>query len=383
MALSDRKLKLAKPRKSVYRLREGTSDPELKGFGVTVAPAGSKTFFMGYTSPVTGKRRQLNLGRYPALSLKVAREKARAARAVVDRGDDPALLETTADTITLGGSLELYARAKLDTYRTGRKTERDLKRDFFSLLEYPVTAVTSSMVAGIIDKKAQSAPVMANRLLGYAKPWFRWMAARGHIPESPIDRIEKPSSEKARERYLSAEEIKAVWRASDELGYPFGPMVKLLMLTGSRRDEVAGMQWDEFDFENRIWNLPADRAKTKTAVRIPLSQASVDILQSIPRMEGPYVFTTTGTSYVSGFSKMKKRLDQLSGVAEWRLHDYRRTMVTTMAELGIDATTADRCLNHSGAATMSTVLRVYQRSDMLEQRRRAIEAWAEHLTNIV
>ena len=104
---------------------------------------------------------------------------------------------------------------------------------------------------------------------------------------------------------------------------------------------------------------------------------------TLPEGDGPFLFTTTGTTAVSGFSRMKGKLDRLSGVDDWRLHDFRRTMVTAMVDMGIDATTADRCLNHTGAATMSTVQRVYQRSDLLDQRRHAMEAWALRLAGMV
>ena len=104
---------------------------------------------------------------------------------------------------------------------------------------------------------------------------------------------------------------------------------------------------------------------------------------TLPEGDGPFLFTTTGTTAVSGFSRMKGKLDRLSGVDDWRLHDFRRTMVTAMVDMGIDATTADRCLNHTGAATMSTVQRGYQRSDLLDQRRHAMEAWALRLAGMV
>jgi integrase len=383
MALSDRTIRNAKPRDSVYRIRDVSGDPELKGFGITVAPAGSKTFFLGYSSPTRGSRRQLNLGRYPATSLKDARQKARAARAAIALGNDPADEHGDTQSITLGEGLDLYARAKLDHQRTGRTTERDLRRDFASLLNLSAVTIVSPMVAKVIDEKSHTAPIMANRLHGYARPWFLWLAARGHIKGNPMDGIEKPVKERARERVLADQEASAIWIAADALGYPFGPLVRLLMLTGVRRQELSGMRQDEIDLGHRLWTVPAERSKTGAAIRIPLSEAAVAVLETIPVTDGPFLFTTTGTTAVSGFSRMKGKLDRVSGVDDWRLHDFRRTMVTAMVDLGIDATTADRCLNHTGAATMSTVQRVYQRSDLLDQRRHAMEAWALRLAGMV
>lgn len=383
MALTDRTLKNAKPKETVYRIRDVSTDPELKGFGVTIAPAGSKTFFLNYTSPVVGKRRQINLGRYPAVSLKDARQEARNARASIALGNDPADKQNDGPAISLATGLDLYARARLDHQRTGHTTERDLRRDFAPLLARPAMTVTTQMVAAIIDTKAQTAPTMANRLIGYAHPWFRWMITRGHIANNPVEGIEKPSKETARERSLTSDELTAVWKSTPGLGYPFGPFIKLLLLTGIRRNELAGMRRDEIDLDMKLWSIPASRSKTGTAINIPLSDAALDVLNDIPDASGPFVFSTTGKSPVSGFSRMKRKLDKLSGVADWRLHDFRRTMVSAMVDFGIDATTADRCLNHTGAATMSTVQRVYQRSDLLDQRRAAMEKWAKHIEDVV
>jgi integrase len=382
MSLTDRALKNAKPKPTVYRIRDASADPELKGLGVTIAPAGSKTFFLGFTSPATGKRRQINLGRYPATTLKDARQKARVARAVIAQGGDPADECDDVVAITLGEGLGMYARARLDHQRTGRTTERDLRRDFGPLLDRPVNTVTAPMIASLIDEKAETAPTMANRLVGYSGPWFRWMKTRGHVSTNPTEDIEKPAKERSRERTLSQDEVAAIWDAAPKLGYPFGPFVRLLMLTGVRREELAGMRHDEIDFDAGLWTVPAARSKTGVSIRIPLSRATVEVLQGVANTGSAFVFTTTGKAPVSGFSKMKKRLDGLSGITDWRLHDARRTMVSAMVDLGIDATTADRCLNHTGAATMSTVQRVYQRSDLLDQRRRAMDAWGERIEAI-
>jgi integrase len=114
-----------------------------------------------------------------------------------------------------------------------------------------------------------------------------------------------------------------------------------------------------------------------------LNHRTLEVLKQIPTTNSVFVFSTTGKAPVSGFSKMKKKLDRLSGISDWRLHDFRRTMVSAMVDLGIDATTADRCLNHTGASTMSTVQRIYQRSDLLDARRRAMDAWENWVTPLI
>src|SRR5205823_2959804 len=148
-----------------------------------------------------------------------------------------------------------------------------------------------------------------------------------------------------RDRVLSDDEIAAIWRASDGLGYPFAPFVRALLFTAQRREEVASMRWEQLDFATGLWTMPREATKGDRAHEVPLAPVIVELLTAQPKMivrdeagreaESPFVFTTTGRSPVSGFSKMKVALDQASRVSGWRLHDLRRTAATGMARLGI------------------------------------------------
>ena len=144
------------------------------------------------------------------------------------------------------------------------------------------------------------------------------------------------------------------------------------------------MKWSEIDLDTTTWAIPGARTKTGRPHVVHLSRPALAILTDLAkrRGEGDFVFTNTGTTPISGFSKAKARLDKIGGVSAWRLHDYRRTFVSHAADMGIDAIVADRVLNHSAAATMSVVQRVYQRSEMLDQRRHALEAWGARVLEI-
>jgi integrase len=346
---------------------------------------GSKTWSVITTGP-DGKKVRATLGPHPDLTVAKARDRASAIKLKIRDGYTPVAAKAAAkeaaaaadNGITLHEGLDMYAASRLKAQRTGYQTERDLRRDFDQMLDQKAPNVTTAMVATVIDEKAKTAPTMARRLLAYARPWFKWMMTRGHIPFNPCDGIEAPGTETPRERILAPDEVASVWKAAGELGYPFGPFIRVLMLTGQRREEVAGMRRAELNINSATWIVPAARSKTERAITVPLpDDAIIQITLSLKFATGDnLVFTTSGDKPISGFSKAKQRLDRLSGVTGWRLHDFRRTMVSSMAEMGVDPAVADRCINHQASATMSTVARIYQQSDLLERRRHATAAWA-------
>ena len=155
--------------------------------------------------------------------------------------------------------------------------------------------------------------------------------------------------------------------------------MRLLLLTAQRRDEVAAMRWSELSPDLAVWTVPKERAKNGRAHLVHLAPQARAVLAAVPRVKGrDLVFTTSGRAPVSGFAKAKERLDRLSGVRDWRLHDCRRTAVTWMAGAGFPPHVADRLLNHVEGAIRG-VAAVYQRGEFLPERRAALEAWAGHV----
>jgi integrase len=179
---------------------------------------------------------------------------------------------------------------------------------------------------------------------------------------------------------LDDDELAHVIRAARKIGGPYGHIVELLALTGQRREEVAGLQWGELDLARRVWTLPRSRTKNAKVHVVHLSEQSMAVLTRSDQ-QGPYVFSLLGTKPFQEFSRAKRRLDQLSGVTGWRLHDLRRTCVSGMARLGIAPHVADKILNHQ-AGTISGVAAVYQRHDFLAERRAALDLWAAHVDGV-
>jgi integrase len=187
--------------------------------------------------------------------------------------------------------------------------------------------------------------------------------------------------EVARDRVLDDFELAQVLLAARTIGGPYGGIVELLALTGQRREEVACLSWDEIDLAQKVWTIPKARTKNAKAHIVHLSAQALAALTRADR-NGPLVFTVTGTKSFQDFSHAKRRIDQLSGVTAWRLHDLRRTCVSGMARLGVAPHIADKILNHQ-AGTISGVAAVYQRHDFLAERRAALDAWGAHLDRIL
>jgi integrase len=165
------------------------------------------------------------------------------------------------------------------------------------------------------------------------------------------------------------------------MDYPYGPLGKLLLMTAQRLNEVAQMQWCEIDRDNALWVMSADRTKSGRETEVPLSSLALEILDDLPRFtQGDYIFTaTSGQRSVTGFSKMKTRADNLSGVTGWRLHDLRRTARTGLAEIGIPEIIAEMVMNH---APRNVLAKIYNRHEYAAEKRDALERWALRLREI-
>jgi integrase len=222
---------------------------------------------------------------------------------------------------------------------------------------------------------------MANQVLSGIRKFFNWSKERGWIIAAPTDAIKNPAKLSARDRILDTDEIKRIWNACDDLGWPFGSAFRLMLLTGQRRNEVAQMQWQHLNSETSIWTLPQQETKSNRQHEVPLSPLAKEIIDALPR-NCEYVFSTTRKTPISGFSRSKKRLDVLSDTEGWRLHDLRRTAASNMAEIGIAPHVIEKVLNHS-TGQISGVAAVYNRHTYLREKTDALNAWARALEAIV
>ena len=227
---------------------------------------------------------------------------------------------------------------------------------------------------------------------------FSWAVERGIIEASPAANVKAPGQETARDRVLTDDELRAFLRACDGMGEPFGPLFRLLLLTGQRREEVAALPWAELDLAGAVWHLPAARTKNKRASDVPLAEQAVAILEGLMR-RSPLVFPAqfsrdghTEPRPLSGFGRAKERLDALmleelrkadpeATLPDWRLHDLRRTAASGMARLGVAVHVVEKLLNHV-SGTFAGVVGVYQRHDFAAEKRAAAQAWANYLDSL-
>ena len=244
-------------------------DTGFPGLALRVSYGGGRSWV--YFFRADGRQRRLTLGVYPAMSLAEAREAWRTARAAVDRGDDPAAAKAEAkrrepDTVRSVGELFITRYAK-PRNRTADEVAR-----MFELHLYPalgkrrIETVTRRDILDLLDAvETKASAARANRVLANVRRLFSWAMERGIIEASPVANVKAPGQERSRDRVLSEDELRAFLRACERLGEPFGPLFRLLLLTGQRRDEVASAPWAEFNLPGAIWRVPAARTKNKRA----------------------------------------------------------------------------------------------------------------------
>ena len=355
-----------------------------------------------------GARIRVQIGSWPGLGISDARKEAQTIKRQLEKGVNPNEAKRAArDHATVAELLNIYERLKLSKLRSGAEIDRALRRVLKRFLDRDPLSITRHQIATAIDRVAEKAPISGNRCLAFCRAFFNWAEGRGHIEKNPASAIPKPSPEVARDRTPSPDELAEIWGAADSIGYPFGIAIKLLIVTAMRREEVGSMAISEFDLDCvggascATWTLPPERSKNGRAIRVPLSPLALGLVseaQDHPsrRSDTDLMFTTTGITPSSGWSKAKTQIDKIiAGQREklavergltvkpmphWRIHDLRRAFATIACDvLQVDPGVADRCLNHVGAATSSTISRVYGRNEMFEQRKLALFAWSDWL----
>jgi integrase len=358
------------------------------GFGMKITPKGRKVFVVLYRTGGAGSRlRKYTIGPYGRVTLHQARVAAQKVFAAKLEGRDPAAEKREAKRRVVADRvedlLEAFIAQRLSKNRSIGEISRLLRREVGKpWAGRSIHEISKRNVVEVITAIEQrGAPIAANKALKSIKTFLRWCVGRAVLDQSPAEGIPLPAKEVARDRVLNDKELARVLQAARKIGGPYGGIVELLALTGQRREEVAGMQPNELDLTQRIWTIPKSRTKNAKAHVVQLSEQSVAVLKRTNK-QGPLVFSVLGTKPFQEFSRAKSRLDQLSGVTGWRLHDLRRTCVSGMARLGIAPHVADKILNHQ-AGTISGVAAVYQRHEFLLERKQALDRWGAHVAEIM
>ena len=365
-------------------------DAVLKGFGLRYWQ--SKTdprrvdgsWFIHYKRGGIAKRQ--TIGSLSIYTLAEARDIARDMFQRVDRGEPPQI-QAPATSATIGTliaefDLRYLQEHRKDAVKPRRVLEVHLIEAAPSWKNRPLKDVTVGDIHAKLDQlKDENKNYAANRLLEVIRTMFKYAVQRGYLDVSPAERITRPTVEKPRRRVLDDDEIKSMWAAFDDLGYPVAPFFQLLLLTGQRSGEVSGMSWAEIDLDNATWNLPAERTKSDRSHAVPLSPWAVEILEACPRFtSSDHVLVGRGTTtgHIGRNWKSFDSARQAAGVDNWRPHDLRRTLRTKLGEIGTPPHIAELVLNH----TVKGLQAVYDRYEYTKEKREALEKWAAHLKAI-
>ena len=364
-------------------------DDEQRGLGVRVMAGGGKSFLVQYRH--AGEKRRMPIGSCAAVSLAKARLAARQIVGAVAAGKDPAgerkaaALEAKREALTLDALIDQWAKLHLAGKRPNYSAAAvsALRRSFAKHLNAPAASLDRATVVRMLDGLAKNGKAaMAGATARYGSALFGWAIRRGSLSDSPFERVPIAATVR-RDRVLSDDEIRRVWKATDGPG-AFNAIVWALLLTGQRREEVSGLTWSELDPGFSVWTLPAARSKNGKPHVIPISAQMEALLHAQPRIGGTDLVSVSGSErgVFSGWSKSKDRLDRRSGVTDWTLHDLRRTMATGLQRLGVRLEVTEAVLNHV-AGSRGGIIGVYQRHTWSDEKRAALTAWGAHVDAIV
>ncbi len=353
-------------------------DAKVTGLRLRVGTSGKKVWIVRRRAGA--KLINRTLGTYPAMSLAKARDAAlRVIEALEEAGGTESLDRTFGAAVTAW-----LEKKRADKTRNKSVDLQDRRLALHVLPKWKDRKLVEIRRADVRELiGGLEGDVLPNRVLTTVRTVFRYALSQDWIEASPAEGIVKPKDEAARDRWLSMEEVVRVWNAAGLLGYPFGPFVRLLLLTGQRRTEVASMRWDALDLEAGTWILRAADTKGAREHLVPLSAPALAILKELPEM-GPFAFTSDGETHIQAYAKAKSQLDKFIAtggeIEPWRFHDLRRTAATHMVRLGVLEEVVGRVLNHARAGVTA---KVYALHSYLPEKRSALDRWGAEVLRAV
>jgi integrase len=371
-------------------------DAMVPGMALRVTSTGHRSFVLIARFPLHPKHpTRRALGNYGELTLEEAREKCRRWLALIRRGIDPSVDEARQQAAAQRRQINSFrhvAEQFLDRHASGLAKGEEIRRAFESEFmpkwaARPVTEIEPMEVAAAIRAIADRAPAHAHNILGYLRRLFGWAIGQHAfgLERSPVERL-KPADligkRVVRDRVLTDSELRAVWEAAAVIGYPYGAIVQALILTGQRLKEISALSWPEIDLEKRLITIPAKRMKSRAAHEISIGADTMALLRSLPRFSGggDFLFSANnGVRPYVAFSTGKARLDRLSGVAGFVVHDLRRTMRTHLSALPIEDRVREAMIAHASPE----LHRIYDQHRYTQEKARGFQLWEARLARIL
>jgi integrase len=397
-----RQIENVKPRDERYEI----ADANLPSNRLVVFPSGARSWVVRYRFGGRTRKMTLDVGATDlARARRLGMDALNAVRAGIDPGQEKLEKKRAGAPLTVVELIDKYAKKHLgkvedhDTkavsyslLRSGGEVERILRKELKSYLKRQADGgISGKEAADLIDVVAERGVVIRNRTLANLKSLFAFAMSSdgGKVATSNPFADLKLKEVADRERVLSETELRAVWIAAGKLGAPYTGIIRLLILTGQRLNEIAGLRWSEINFGKSRIELPGSRTKNGNAHIVALSSAAIQILEEAKdkkiKSDKGLVFTITG-SQLNGWSRLRERLyeavDEALGKKPndaWVIHDLRRSAATHMAEdLKVAPHVVDKILNHSSGVVRG-VAKTYNRSELLDERRDALEAWGSYV----
>jgi integrase len=418
--------------KPAGKLPREVADSSVPGLYLVIYPSGKKSWALRFRRPTDRRTSKLVLGSVSTLAddkrdaapvvgghltLAAARRLAASLKHEIATGRDPAAEAQSKKRSVAMAAENTFSAAAADfiTQHAKKKVRRwqalasllGLREDDGKLVlierglaarwrDKPLGEIDTDMVFRLIEevrhkgvpglerRNAEASEARARHMHSVLSKMFAWLQEKRRVGLNPLDVLKRPSPPKVRDRVLDDREIVRLWRAAEQASKPFDAAIKLLVLTGARLNEVGQMEASELSEDLSMWTIPGSRTKNGREHRVPLAPLARAIIAKTERLDGcRFVFSTTGRTPISGFSKTKRRLDiAMEGVAPWRIHDVRRSTATGMGELGIPPHVIELVLNHISGARAG-VAGIYNRSVQMAERRAALERWAKHIEGLV
>jgi integrase len=391
VVLTDRYLRSLKPAAPGKRTTHW--DAATPSFGCRVTDRGVISFFVMRRRPGKPQPVRVGLGAYPGVTLATARKRASAALGDLMAGIHPRerereerLAAAKMKATTFAGLADRYLERRASERRSAKEIGLIVRRYLLPWSTRAVTEIRRTDVLELVEGvRARSGLHAARQALTYASAILGYGCATGYggLEANPCALVKAGTvlgAFKPRQRVLTDAEIGKIWAAADT--YPAGTFIRLLILTGARRAEVADMTWDEVDLDRGLWTLAGDRTKNGEPEEKALSGMTIDLLRSLPRFTaGPYVLTSSaGVRAFQAFTAIKDLIDdRVPGLGDWRIHDIRRTMRTGLARVGVSPFTAELCIGH----TQKGVHAIYDVHSYGAEKRDAMERWASKVRSIV